>query len=203
MRPISRSLSFAGLELGAALVAAACSSAAATPTSAPADAGSTPAPSAAGAASITLASTTDPTLGAYLTGQNGMTLYVFTKDSADLSTCSLACATTWPPLSAATGATITGPSGATGAFATITRSDGIVQVTYNHIPLYYFSGDSAAGDTTGQGKNGAWFVAPVSGSVPSGAPGAATSAVPSEAPSAAPSEAPSAAAPSASGVAGY
>lgn len=198
MRPISRSLSFAGLALGAALIAAACSSAAATPTPtptpAPADAGSTPAPSAAGAASITLASTTNPTLGEYLTGQNGMTLYVLTKDTADTSTCSGTCATTWPPLAAATGATITGPSSATGAFATITRSDGIVQVTYNHMPLYYFSGDSAAGDTTGQGKNGVWFVAPVSGSVPSGAAGAA-SAAPSEASSEAPSEVPS--------VAGY
>ncbi|HEX7495042.1 MAG TPA: hypothetical protein VF349_00265 [Candidatus Limnocylindrales bacterium] len=194
MRPISRSLSFAGLALGAALIAAACSSAAATPTPAPADAGSTPAPSPAGAASITLASTTDPTLGAYLTGQSGMTLYVLTKDTADTSSCSGTCATTWPPLAAATGAMITGPTGATGAFATITRSDGIVQVTYNHMPLYYFSGDSAMGDTTGQGKNGVWFVAPVSGSVPSGAAGAATSAAPSEAPSTAPSEAPSTAA---------
>ena len=196
MRPISRSLSFAGLALGAALIAAACSSAAATPT--PADAGSTPAPSAAGASNLTLASTTDPTLGAYLTGQNGMTLYVLMKDTADTSSCSGTCATTWPPLSATTGAMITGPTGATGAFATITRSDGIVQVTYNHMPLYYFSGDSAAGDATGQGKNGVWFVAPVSGSVPSSAAGAASAApstAPSEAPSTAPSEAPS--------VAGY
>ena len=197
MRPTSRSLSFAGLALGAALIAAACSSAAATPTPAPApaDAGSTPAPSAAAAGSITLASTTDPTLGEYLTGQNGMTLYVLTTDTADTSSCSGTCATTWPPLAAATGATITGPSSATGAFATITRSDGIVQVTYNHMPLYYFSGDSAAGDTTGQGKNGVWFVAPVSGSVPSGAAGAASAApstAPSEAPSTVPSEAPSA-----------
>jgi hypothetical protein len=76
---------------------------------------------------------------------------------------------------------------ATGTFATITRSDGIVQVTYNHMPLYYFSGDSKAGDTTGQGKNGVWFVAPVSGSVPSG--GAATSAAPSTAATPAPSTA--------------
>jgi predicted lipoprotein with Yx(FWY)xxD motif len=123
-----------------------------------------------------------------------MTLYVLTTDTADTSSCSGTCATTWPPLAAATGATITGPSSATGAFATITRSDGIVQVTYNHMPLYYFSGDSAAGDTKGQGKNGVWFVAPASGSVPSGAPSTAPSTVPSEAPSTAPSEAPSVAA---------
>jgi predicted lipoprotein with Yx(FWY)xxD motif len=202
MRPISRSLSFAGIALGAALIAAACSSAAATPV--PAVAGSTPGPSAAGATSVTLASTTDPTLGAYLTGQNGMTLYVLTKDTADTSSCSGTCATTWPPLSAVTGAMITGPTGATGAFATITRSDGLVQVTYNHMPLYYFSGDSASGDTTGQGKNGVWFVAPVSGSVPSGAaPSTAASAAPSTAASAAPSAAASAAPSTAASVAGY
>jgi predicted lipoprotein with Yx(FWY)xxD motif len=52
-----------------------------------------------------------------------------------------------------------------GAFATITRADGTVQVTFNHMPLYYFSGDSVAGDTNGQGTNN-WFVAPLSGTVP-------------------------------------
>ena len=190
MRLSPRLFSFAGLALGAMLVAAACVGAEDTPSPANVVPGSTPGPSTSAAAAVTLASTNDPTLGAYLTGQNGMTLYVFTKDTADTSTCSGTCATTWPPLAAATGATITGPTGATGAFATITRADGIVQVTYNHMPLYYFSGDSGMGDTTGQGKNGVWFVAPVSGSVPSGAAGAATSAAPSEAPSTAPSDAP-------------
>jgi predicted lipoprotein with Yx(FWY)xxD motif len=52
-----------------------------------------------------------------------------------------------------------------GAFATITRADGTVQVTFNHMPLYYFSGDSVAGDTNGQGTN-TRFVAPLSGTVP-------------------------------------
>ena len=95
MRPISRPLSFAGVALGAALIAAACSSAAATPV--PVDTG-TPVASVAGAAGITLASTTDPTLGEYLTGQNGMTLYVFTTDTPDTRACSGTCATSWPPL---------------------------------------------------------------------------------------------------------
>jgi hypothetical protein len=130
-----------------------------------------------------------------------MTLYVLTTDSADTSSCSGTCATNWPPLAAAIGATITGPSGATGAFATITRSDGIVQVTYNHMPLYYYAGDSAAGDTKGQGKNGVWFVAPLSGSVPSAGASAGASAAASAAPSDTPAGTP---APSASAsVAGY
>jgi hypothetical protein len=81
-------------------------------------------------------------------------------------------------------ASITGPSDATGAFATITRSDGTIQVTYNHMPLYYNSGDSAAGNTTGQGLSGTWFVAPVSGSVGSASPSTSPAASPSESASA-------------------
>jgi predicted lipoprotein with Yx(FWY)xxD motif len=167
-------LSLAALALGAALIAGACVGEEDTPT--PGNIGSTPVASAgasaggSAAASLTIATTNDPTLGAYLTGQNGMTIYVYGRDPADLSICSLDCATTWPPVSAALGAKITPPSGATGTFGTITRSDGAVQVTYADMPLYYFSGDSAAGDTKGAGKDGAWFVAPVSGVRPSAPP---------------------------------
>ena len=200
MRPSSRSLSFAGLALGAVLVAAACSSAASTPVSNAQ--GETAAP-----ASVAVGSTNDATMGAYLTGPTGMTLYILTKDTADTSTCSGSCATNWPPLTATSGATITGPTGATGTFATITRSDGTLQVTYNHMPLYYFAGDSAAGDTKGQGKNGVWFVAPESGTVPNAVPSAAAPAAASDTPAApaasdtpAPSSAPPAAVPS---IAGY
>jgi len=168
MRPTSRLASLSVFALGVALLAAACSSAAATVP--------------AGATSLTIGSTNDPTLGAYLTGQSGMTLYVLTLDTPDASTCAGKCATNWPPLTAATGATITGPSGAMGAFATITRSDGTVQVTYNHMPLYYYSGDSVAGDTKGQGKNNTWFVGPLSGSVgtmsPTASPAASAAATP-------------------------
>ena len=41
---------------------------------------------------------------------------------------------------------------------TITRDDGTTQVTYNGWPLYYFAGDTAPGDTTGQGMEGVWFL---------------------------------------------
>ena len=184
MRFTSRLTTLTGLAIGVALFAAACSSAAtaipaasaAAATTSTAAIASTPASPAAvdtssAAAGLTIASTPDATMGDYLTGQNGMTLYVLTKDTADTSTCTGACATTWPALTTTSGATITGPSGASGTFATITRTDGTIQVTYNHMPLYYYSGDSAAGDTNGQGTNNVWFVAPVSGSVPSAAGG--------------------------------
>jgi predicted lipoprotein with Yx(FWY)xxD motif len=108
-------------------------------------------------------------MGSFLTGKDGMTLYVFTKDAPDKSVCTGQCATAWPPLTASPGATVSGPSSATMQFGTITRSDGTTQVTYNHMPLYYFSGDSKAGDTNGQGAQGVWFVAPVTGSLPAAA----------------------------------
>ncbi len=179
MRPSSRWTSFAGLVVGVAFVATACSAAVATPVNTAGGAMATPTTAGvagAGAASLTLSSTNNPTLGSYLTGKTGMTLYILTKDTADTSTCTGSCATNWPPLTVAGGATITGPSGAMGAFATSTRSDGTVQVTYNHMPLYYYAGDSAAGDTKGQAKNNTWFVAPLSGSVGAMSPAASQSA---------------------------
>jgi len=41
---------------------------------------------------------------------------------------------------------------------TTTRTDGSVQVTYNGHPLYYYAGDSAAGDVNGEGKLSLWYV---------------------------------------------
>jgi predicted lipoprotein with Yx(FWY)xxD motif len=38
-----------------------------------------------------------------------------------------------------------------------------MQVTYNGWPLYYFSGDSAAGSTNGQGHDNEWFLVAPSG----------------------------------------
>jgi len=179
MRPSATWKSMAALVVGAAFVASACSSAAATPAITAPPVVATPTTAApAGAASVILASTADATVGAYLTGLNGMTLYILTKDTPDTSSCTGTCATNWPPLTATSGATITGPSGATAAFALIARADGTMQVTYNHWPLYYFAGDSATGDTKGQGKNGTWFVAPLSGTLASMAPSVAPAATP-------------------------
>lgn len=161
-----RLASLSVVALGAAAIAAACSSSAATPSSAVAGAtaeASVPASTAATTAgTLVLASTNSPSLGEFLTGRDGMTLYVFTNDAADVSNCSGTCATNWPPLTVAAGTVVQGPADATGVFGTIARSDGTMQVTYEHMPLYYYGGDAKAGDTTGQGVGGLWYVALVS-----------------------------------------
>lgn len=85
----------------------------------------------------------------------GFTLYVFDNDLAapGTSTCNGGCAATWPPLLVADGV-------ATGVadLGTIARSDGSMQATHDGRPLYFFSGDSAPGDTNGDGLGGVWHV---------------------------------------------
>ena len=166
----------AGLLMAVSLAIVACTSAA------------TPAPAAGGpAAAITVATANSATLGVFLTGAGGKTLYILTKDTANASTCAGACATNWPPLTVPTGGTAAGSSGVTGTFSTFARADGTTQVAHNGMPLYYFAGDTNAGDTNGQGSGGVWFVATPAGSGPPAAsPAAASPAAGS--PSAAPTK---------------
>ena len=125
------------------------------PTAAPIAATSTP----AAATSYPVKLAQDAKLGAYLTGENGLALYLLTADKADTTTCSGGCASAWPPFELDPGETLTAGDGVTGKLATITRADdGKAQVTYNGVPLYYFAGDKAAGDITGQGVKGVWFL---------------------------------------------
>jgi len=114
---------------------------------------------------VVVGSASSPTLGTYLTDPNGMTLYTKTGDSATSSTCTGQCAVAWPPLLVATGGSATAGSGVTGTFATLTRADGTVQVTYQGLPLYGWKGDTKAGDMTGEGVNG-FLVATAGGPLP-------------------------------------
>jgi predicted lipoprotein with Yx(FWY)xxD motif len=161
-RPLRRVWFGAGLAL-LLLIVAACSSSSAT-----ASPSTVAPPSLAGA--MMIGTTHSASDGDYLTGPTGMTLYTLNTDSAGVSTCvSADCAPNWPPLVPA--ALVTGPAGSTGVFGSMTRPDGSLQVTYNGWPLYYYAGDSAVGDTNGQGKLGVWFVAalnrPLAGSAAS------------------------------------
>jgi predicted lipoprotein with Yx(FWY)xxD motif len=175
MRPTNRPsrIGFLTVIGGLALVLAACSStgaskapSAAAPTAAP--------PASAGGGGAVVLATSSGAVGDYLTGADGKTLYIFTKDSAGKpSVCVDACATKWPPL-VVTGDAPAAPAGVTGALTTIARADGSMQLALNGSPLYYYAPDTKAGDTTGEGVGGVWFVARPDGSLPSAAPSAAS-----------------------------
>ena len=96
--------------------------------------------------------------GQILTDGNGFTLYVFTNDAVNQSTCSGTCATIWPPVLISNDQ-ITIPSGLPGTVGAIIRQDGTMQMTYNGMPLYRYSADSLPGQANGQGFGGKWFVA--------------------------------------------
>ncbi len=116
-----------------------------------------PAQSLQAQATTTVLIAQNATLGPILTDSQGMTLYLRKSDPSGGSSCTGGCATTWPPLTIASGA-LTLPDGATGTLATFARDDGSQQVSYNGMALYYYSGDKAPGDTNGQGLNNNWYV---------------------------------------------
>jgi predicted lipoprotein with Yx(FWY)xxD motif len=97
-----------------------------------------------------------------LANAKGLTLYSFAPDTPTRSTCYGSCAAYWPPV---TGTPSAG-RGITGRFATIKRSGGATQVTYNGHPLYTYIGDSAPGQANGNNLNlngGIWHEVTVSG----------------------------------------
>lgn len=106
--------------------------------------------------------TANSSLGQILVDGSGRTLYMFKHDTGTTPTCTGSCASTWPP------ETTTGKAQAGGVSASMlgatTRPDGTSQVTFDGHPLYYFSGDSKAGDVNGQGVQGIWFAVSPSGS---------------------------------------
>jgi predicted lipoprotein with Yx(FWY)xxD motif len=107
-------------------------------------------------------------LGQILVGGNGMTLYGFTNDTEAKSTCVGTCADQWPPVIVDPTFAV-GPGVDAGIFATTTRDDGTEQLVAGKVPLYFFAGDVAVGDTTGQGSGGVWFTVDPNGSVKSDA----------------------------------
>jgi predicted lipoprotein with Yx(FWY)xxD motif len=152
----------------ALLLLAACAPAGGGSSSTASATASSASSAAAGGPALSVAQTS---AGPALTANGGLTLYEFAKDTGSTSACTGTCATNWPPLTVAAGeAASAGPGADTAMLGTITRPDGSTQVTYNGHPLYFFAGDSAAGDINGQGLNGVWFIAAPDGSMATGSP---------------------------------
>jgi predicted lipoprotein with Yx(FWY)xxD motif len=156
--------------LAAALMIAACGSSSSSSGSGSASAAA-PASSAA-ASSGALKSTTIGGV-AVLTNAKGFTLYSFVPDTSTKSNCNGSCATYWPPVKGPA----TAGTGVTGKLATITRSDGSIQATYNGHPLYTYVGDKAPGQAKGNGLNlsgGVWHEVTVSGAAAPASNGSAS-----------------------------
>jgi predicted lipoprotein with Yx(FWY)xxD motif len=116
---------------------------------------------AAGGVASTATVSVTPAVGgvkAHLVGPNGHSLYLFEKDKGTTTACTGGCASIWPALTA-TGT----PGGGTGVDAgKLSTADGQVanQVVYNGHLLYYFSGDTASGQTNGTSIKDWYLVSP-------------------------------------------
>jgi predicted lipoprotein with Yx(FWY)xxD motif len=108
-------------------------------------------------------------LGTFLTGKDGLTLYFFAADATPgVSVCAGDCLAAWPPATVPAGNSVAAGDGVTGVLGLIPTADGALQATYDGHPLYYWQGDTEAGQTNGQGINDVWWVADVSGNLPAG-----------------------------------
>ena len=136
---------------------------------------------ASGAAAVSTAMTD---LGNVLVDANGMTVYAFTADTGGVSTCTGACADTWP---AVTVEDEDLPAGLDSAIFSVSEpEEGVYQLAAKDQPLYTFSGDTAAGDTNGQGVGDTWFAVSPDGQLlrdaaTGGSGGATTTAPPTTA----------------------
>lgn len=101
--------------------------------------------------------TNNPAFGEILTDGNGMTLYTYSKDTKDTSTCYGTCAVNWPPLLVKNDPKIASDL-IVSKFNVITRTDGGKQIAFKGMPLYYWIKDAKPGDATGQDVGGVWFV---------------------------------------------
>ena len=101
---------------------------------------------AAGAATgVTVSTTKNPKMGTILV--SGNTVYTLKPSSTK---CTTACLKIWPALVLPAGVTkaTAGPGVKAAKLGTVKRN-GVVQVTYGGKPLYFFVGDTAAGQVKG------------------------------------------------------
>lgn len=100
---------------------------------------------------------TDAEFGSVMTNSEGFTLYFFANDSKGDSNCADGCLSAWPAFHEED---LTLDDGLDAAdFTVITRSDGSSQTAYKGWPMYLFGNDANAGDISGDGNGGVWFVA--------------------------------------------
>ena len=94
--------------------------------------------------------------GAYLVGGNGSAMYLFEADtkgardgSGAVSACVDDCIGMWTAV-IVEGKPVGGEGVDAALLGTMSRSDGLKQLTYNGWPMYFYGEDSAPGDIKGQ-----------------------------------------------------
>jgi len=170
-----------GLALTTAATVAACGSSTSS-TAAGSPVSSAPA-GASSAASAAISAKNVPGVGTVLVNGQGQTLYMLTSEKGGKITCTAAngCTQAWPETLLANEATTAkaGSGVQASLLGTVKDASGNLEVTYNHWPLYTFSGDSGPGVAKGQGLTsfgGTWYVLNGSGNpVTSSSSGAASS----------------------------
>ena len=100
----------------------------------------------------------DTPLGPVLVSPSGLTMYGLMNDTKTHSSCTGACAMTWPPVLVNKGWTAA-PGLDRSEFSTLVRPDGTRQLVAGNWPLYTYSGDAKAGDVNGEGSGCVWFAA--------------------------------------------
>ena len=132
-------------------------------TSSSAAASSAPATSAPASTSAAVLSVGQSSAGQIVVGSTGLSVYYFTKDSANSGTsaCTGDCLVSWPAVTTTSASPAV--SGVTGKIGSIPTADGKMQVTINGMPVYYFAKDQAPGDILGQGVGGVWYLVAPSG----------------------------------------
>jgi len=160
----TRVLTLVALAAAAAVSLGACgtsSTIAGVPSPAPVAAPAAP-PAPAAPAGPALTASPTAALGTVVVDGTGYTLYRFDKDKPkpSKSNCNGSCATQWPPVlvaSADEAKAVKLDGVDAGAVGTVKRADGKLQLTIGGWPVYRYSGDKAAGETTGQGVGKVWF----------------------------------------------
>jgi predicted lipoprotein with Yx(FWY)xxD motif len=117
----------------------------------------------------TVSTTKSAKYGTILVNASGRTLYRYMHDTKDVSTCKGACAQIWPSLLVKAGVKPTVGSGASANLVgSIKAKTGWRQVTYAGYPLYTYSADAKAGQTTGEGiqsYQGRWYLVNTKGAI--------------------------------------
>lgn len=143
--------------LAVALAAGGCGSSPAAPA----------APGDAAARTLTIAAKSLPRVGTVLVNAAGYALYMFVPDDQRQVTCTSLCAETWPPVRLRAGTTLAaGPGVRQALLGSDADPAGGRVITYDGWPLYAYTGDVYAGQTTGQGidlNGGYWYLIRPSG----------------------------------------